>query len=102
MASRLRDSSLGGLLRVFLFLTYASRIMIDLAAKISEAAAVLVSAWESRPEVGIVLGTGLGGLAAEIVASAVIPYEKIPHFPKATVTSHTGQLVCGSLSGKNV
>jgi purine-nucleoside phosphorylase len=49
--------------------------------------------------VGIILGTGLGSLAAEIRQEAVIPYEEIPHFPRSTTISHTGQLVCGTLEG---
>jgi purine-nucleoside phosphorylase len=54
------------------------------------------------PTVGIVLGTGLGALAAEIDAQAVIPYPSIPHFPRSTVESHRGQLVCGTLAGRSV
>src|SRR5947209_7167527 len=55
-----------------------------------------------RPAVGIILGTGLGGLAGDIAAEATFPYEAIPHFPKATAPSHKGQLVCGKLAGKTV
>jgi purine-nucleoside phosphorylase len=50
----------------------------------------------------MVLGTGLGALAAEIDAEAVIPYPEIPHFPNSTVESHKGQLVCGRLLGRPV
>ena len=50
-----------------------------------------------EPRVGIVLGTGLGGLVAEVSAEAVIPYEQIPGFPEPTVESHSGRLVLGSL-----
>ena len=49
------------------------------------------------PRVGIVLGTGLGGLADEVGGQQVIPYEQIPGFPAATVESHSGRLVLGSL-----
>jgi purine-nucleoside phosphorylase len=49
------------------------------------------------PRVGIVLGTGLGGLADEVVGQQVISYEQIPGFPAATVESHSGRLVLGSL-----
>ena len=58
--------------------------------------------WEGQADVGLVLGTGLGALAREIVAETVIPYEDIPHFPESTVESHAGQLVCGTLAGKKV
>jgi len=54
------------------------------------------------PEVALVLGTGLGGLAGRIEESLVIPYGDIPHFPRATVASHAGNLIVGSLGGKRV
>jgi len=56
--------------------------------------------WE--PEIAIVLGTGLGNLTQRIPVEETAPYFEIPHFPKATVESHKGQLVFGSLSGKKV
>ena len=55
-----------------------------------------------KPEVGIVLGTGLGNLLNEIDIHKQIPYADIPHFPEATVEFHSGKLVYGSLSGKTV
>jgi purine-nucleoside phosphorylase len=54
------------------------------------------------PEAGIVLGTGLGGLAREIEADAVIPYVEIPGFVSSTVESHTGKLIFGYLDGRSV
>src|SRR5207253_8500270 len=51
---------------------------------------------------GIILGTGLGGLAEDIKADAALTYGDIPHFPQATVQSHAGRLVCGNLAGKTV
>lgn len=54
------------------------------------------------PEVGIVLGTGLGGLVKEIEAEHVIPYSEIPNFPLSTVEGHSGKLIFGKLGGKNV
>jgi purine-nucleoside phosphorylase len=60
---------------------------------------VIQSRWETPPRVGLILGTGLGGLAAQIVEQTVIPYGEIPHFPVSTVESHAGQLVCGRLNG---
>lgn len=54
------------------------------------------------PEVAIILGTGLGGLAKEIATEATIGYEKIPGFPLSTVESHAGRLLLGTLSGKRV
>ncbi len=54
------------------------------------------------PETGIILGTGLGGLVGEIKAEFVIPYDTIPDFPVSTVEGHSGKLIFGKLSGKNV
>ena len=51
------------------------------------------------PQVGIILGTGLGSVAKEIVSQATIHYSEIPFFPESTVESHAGKLVCGTLSG---
>lgn len=67
-----------------------------------EAAAFIRDKWSGRPAVGIILGTGLGGLTEDITAEATFPYEAIPHFPKATAPTHKGHLVCGKLAGKTV
>jgi purine-nucleoside phosphorylase len=56
----------------------------------------------STPEVAIVLGTGLGGLAAEIDVETFVSYEDIPGFPRSTVESHAGRLLIGTLGGKRV
>lgn len=55
-----------------------------------------------QPRIGIILGTGLGGLAARIQVEAEIPYEEIPGFPLSTVETHTGRLLLGTLGGKPV
>ena len=73
--------------------------MLGLAAKIDEAAASIRATWKGEPRVGLILGTGLGGLASQIEQEAVIAYGDIPHFPTSTVESHAGQLVCGNLAG---
>lgn len=54
------------------------------------------------PEVGIVLGTGLGGLADEMAVEAAVPYEQIPGFPLSTVESHAGRLLLGRLGPRRV
>ncbi|MEI6020261.1 MAG: purine-nucleoside phosphorylase [Bacteroidota bacterium] len=54
------------------------------------------------PEIGIVLGTGLGGLVKEIKAEYILPYDTIPGFALSTVEGHTGQLILGTLGGKKV
>jgi purine-nucleoside phosphorylase len=76
--------------------------MPELFEQIQEARIALESRWRGRPRVGIILGTGLGGLAEDIRADAAVPYEDIPHFPTSTVKSHAGRLVCGTLGGKTV
>ena len=55
-----------------------------------------------KPEIGIILGTGLGCLADKITDAVRIPYESIPHFPVSTVDTHAGEIVLGTLSGKPV
>jgi len=55
-----------------------------------------------EPGVGLVLGTGLGGLADEIEEAASVPYEEIPGFPSSTVESHEGRLILGDLEGRPV
>jgi purine-nucleoside phosphorylase len=55
-----------------------------------------------KPVAGIILGSGLGGLANEIDAVARIPFAEIPGFPTATVVGHAGALIAGTLSGQFV
>ncbi len=55
-----------------------------------------------EPEIGVVLGTGLGSLADKIEIDVRIPYCEIPHFPPATVKGHEGALIFGKLEGKNI
>jgi purine-nucleoside phosphorylase len=69
---------------------------------VQDAARRIRAQWSGEPRVGIVLGTGLGALAREIEAEAAIPYPEIPFFPRSTVESHKGQLVCGKLAGQSV
>ena len=54
------------------------------------------------PKVGIILGTGLGGLVEKIEIEQTIPYDEIPDFPLSTVEGHKGKLILGKLSGTNV
>lgn len=54
------------------------------------------------PEVGIILGTGLGALASRIDVEAMVEYEDIPGFPLSTVESHAGRLLCGTIAGRRV
>ncbi len=67
--------------------------------QVQEAATWIRQRWNGKPRAGLILGTGLGGLATQIQAEAKIPYGEIPHFPKSTAPSHAGQLLCGTLNG---
>lgn len=55
-----------------------------------------------KPEIGIILGSGLGPLADHIQDALYIPFEEVPYMKTATASSHVGRFVCGTLSGKNV
>jgi len=66
------------------------------------AADVVRARWDRTPAAALILGTGLGGLAARIDVEAEIPYEEIPGFARPTVASHEGRLLCGTLGGKPV
>jgi purine-nucleoside phosphorylase len=70
--------------------------------RIGAAVRVVRQRFAETPEVAIVLGTGLGGLAERIEMRAVIDYGDIPHFPLSTVESHAGRLLFGTLGGKTV
>ena len=76
--------------------------MTGLKEKIEQAVNFIKSAVDLKPEVAIILGTGLGDLSQQIKASKKIPYDQIPFFPKPTVLGHKGELVFGTLSGKKV
>jgi purine-nucleoside phosphorylase len=76
--------------------------MPDLYEQIQEATRAVQARWPGQPRAGIILGTGLGGLAEDIRTEAVLPYADIPHFPHSTAPGHAGRLVCGSLGGKTV
>jgi purine-nucleoside phosphorylase len=70
--------------------------------KFKEAVAFIETKTAVKPTVGIILGTGLGGLVKEIEIEAEISYSDIPHFPVSTVESHSGKLIFGTLGGKKI
>ena len=70
--------------------------------KVRESAKYIEERIEFKPEIGIILGSGLGGLADIIENPTFIKYEDIPSFPVSTVEGHAGRLVIGELSGKKV
>ena len=69
---------------------------------IREAADVVRSRTPIRPDVGIVLGTGLGDLAGALEGASIVPYAAIPGFPVSTVESHAGELHVGRLANRPV
>ena len=76
--------------------------MTKMFEQIQEAAAAVRTHWHGSPRVGVILGTGLGGLADDIHTEAAIDYGTLPHFPRSTAPSHAGKLVCGTLGGTPV
>lgn len=70
--------------------------------QIQEAAAFIRSRTSFQPEIGLVLGTGLGELGHRIETECVISYGDVPHFKESTAESHVGQLVLGTLGGRRV
>lgn len=76
--------------------------MSELRRHIDEAAQAVRARTRLVPEVGIILGTGLGDLTQALETDAVVPYADIPHFPRSTVESHAGELHLGRLAGRPV
>jgi purine-nucleoside phosphorylase len=71
-------------------------------AEIDEVAGAVRARITAQPKVGIILGSGLGGLANSVEAATAIPYNELPYWPVSTVIGHTGRLVVGSLEGQYV
>ena len=74
----------------------------NLSRAVSEAAEYLRARLPARPDLALVLGSGLGGLADRIEDPVYIPYGQIPHFPVSTAPGHAGRFVFGRLSGRMV
>lgn len=68
--------------------------------KIHEAAQYLSKHISEPPQIGMITGTGLGGLTSSMEIKARIPYKEIPHFPTSTIKGHQGTLVYGYLAGR--
>jgi purine-nucleoside phosphorylase len=73
--------------------------MLHLHDQIEEAVSAIRERTAVGPRVGIILGSGLGGIGGAIEGSVSIPYEEIPHFARSTAHGHSGHLVCGRLDG---
>ncbi|MDK2978893.1 MAG: purine-nucleoside phosphorylase [Bacteroidales bacterium] len=69
---------------------------------IKNTASFIQNKFKVKPEAGIILGTGLGGLTKEIEIEQTLDYKNIPNFPVSTVEGHHGRLILGKLGGKNI
>lgn len=76
--------------------------MTNIKTELSQTATHIQQHLTHIPEIGLILGSGLGVLADEIENPVTLAYEDIPHFPVSTVEGHAGQLVAGTLAGKQV
>ncbi|MGD8780549.1 MAG: purine-nucleoside phosphorylase [Ignavibacteria bacterium] len=76
--------------------------MSELIKMINETIEVIKKKTGKTYSVGIILGTGLGGLVKEMEIEHEIDYNELPHFPLSTVESHSGKLIFGKISGKDV
>ncbi|MGJ7033042.1 purine-nucleoside phosphorylase [Niabella hirudinis] len=74
----------------------------SIVEQVRETVAFLQAQYPATPELGIVLGSGLGNFAAAIAVEKEVPYTAIPNFPVSTVEGHSGKLIFGELAGKKV
>jgi purine-nucleoside phosphorylase len=84
--------TIGGLMEEGVLMANSMKVTLALA-EISRRSELLC------PRVGIILGSGLGGIADAVSDATIIPYEEIPHWPRATAIGHAGRLVLGKLEG---
>ncbi|HYM92590.1 MAG TPA: purine-nucleoside phosphorylase, partial [Chitinophagaceae bacterium] len=76
--------------------------MAKVMKQLKETVKFLQKQYQHKPQVGIVLGSGLGNFVNEIEVEKEIDYYDIPHFPVSTVPGHKGKLIFGKLSGKRI
>lgn len=70
--------------------------------QLNETVSFLKSQYTGQPQIGVVLGSGLGNFAQKIEVEKEVPYSAIPHFPVSTVKGHSGKLIFGEVGGKKV
>ncbi len=75
---------------------------MSLITQIDETVRYIKSVYRNAPEIGVILGSGLGNFSKEIEVELEIPYSEIPHFPVSTVKGHQGKLVFGMMEGKRI
>jgi purine-nucleoside phosphorylase len=76
--------------------------MLNIRKVIQDVTENLSKKMKIQPQVGIILGTGLGSLAEKVESPVILPYSELPGWPLSTVEGHAGRLIIGSLVGKNV
>lgn len=74
----------------------------NLIARLQETVEFLKTQTTIKPQIGVVLGSGLGAFAREIAVEKTIPFNQIPHFGKASVEGHSGNLIFGKMGDKNI
>ena len=72
---------------------------LDLHTRVTQALTHIFLKTQLKPALGIILGSGLGGFAAQVEDAVIIPYTEIPNFPRSTVEGHEGKLVLGTIGG---
>ncbi len=75
---------------------------MDLITNLNQASKYILEKTKYKPEIGLILGSGLGAIADKIENPEYYPYSEIPNFPISTVVGHAGRLVIGKLQGKTV
>lgn len=76
--------------------------MFEIRKQVEETVAAIRSRWTGTPKVGIILGTGLGGVAKNITDTVTFDYSELPNFAASTAMTHAGKLVCGKFNGMDV
>ena len=75
---------------------------MDLLKRIEESKKFIVSKYNGKIDIALVLGSGLGSIVNDIENKIIIPYKDIPHFPESTVKGHAGEMIIGDLMNKRV
>ncbi|MBN1543539.1 purine-nucleoside phosphorylase, partial [candidate division KSB1 bacterium] len=75
---------------------------LTLQSRVLEASLYIAECCPTKPDTGLILGTGLGRIAEAVDNKRILPYGEIPHFPRSTVAFHAGRLVLGTLAGQAV
>ena len=73
--------------------------MSELTKQVEETVQYIYAHTAYRPEIAIILGSGLGQLGERVADADIIPYETLPHWKKSTAPGHSGRLIFGMLGG---